>query len=461
MPQIIDLSSSKRIHIIAIGGSGMSAIAGVLMSMGHEITGSDASQSVYFERLSDAGANVWLSHDASKLPDDLDAVAISTAVKEDNPELQEAKRRGIPVLRRADVLASIAGTRRTIAVAGTHGKTTTSTFLALALESGGVRPSWVIGGELIGRGNGAHWDSGAWFVVEADESDGTFLDLGAEAAIVTNVEPDHLETYGGYAQLQSAFDTFIESSRTRVVCIDDEGGRLLASKHEVITYGQDESARYRIVDVELGRFEAKFTIKYSESDKQLEAKVQLPIAGMHNVQNAAAAMVMAHQVGVPLEISAAGLATFGGVGRRFQCRGEKNGVTFIDDYAHLPGEVEAALAAAHAGKWNRIVAVFQPHRFSRTEQVGADFITCFNQADLLVLTDVYSAGEQPRPGVDGQVVVRAVESASQHPPITYVQDRADLAVKVAGLLQPGDLCITLGAGDITKLATEIIELKET
>ncbi len=433
----------------------MSAIAGVLSAMGHDVSGSDAADSTALRRARVAGVNAYVGHAADKIPAETEVVAVSTAIASDNVEVVEAAARSLPVLRRADLLASIAATRQTIAVAGTHGKTTTSTLVALVLEAGGVQPSWVIGGEVLGRGSGAHWDSGKWFVVEADESDGTFLELGAEAVVVTNVEPDHLEHYGSWANLQTAFDTFVESaSKHRVVCIDDVGAALLAERFEVATYGQHEKATYRIVDVRPGRFGASFGVEHQGSIVPIE--INAP--GLHNVRNATAALAMGHLLGVPLAVGANGIANYQGVGRRFQRRGERNGISFVDDYAHLPGEVAAALAAARDGEWNRVVAVFQPHRYSRTQQVGADFGGAFDFADLLVLADVYAAGEAPRAGIDGTIVERAVLAEDGHPPVTYVEDRAVLASEVAALLQPGDLCITLGAGDITKLADEIIEL---
>lgn len=453
-----DLGASRHIHIVAIGGAGMSAIAGVLLDMGHVVTGSDVTDSAYLQRVAEAGAIVWVGHDASRVPRTVDAIAISTAVPSDNPEVLEARRRGIPVLRRADVLRSIAATRRTIAVSGTHGKTTTSTLLALALEGGGLRPSWVIGAELLGRGNGAHWDDGEWFVVEADESDATFLSLGAECVLVTNVEPDHLETYGSWEKLQSAFDQFVDSAKTeRIVCIDDVGGARLRDAHDVVGYGTSGEADYLISDVRLDRFRADFRLTHAAES----TTVELPAPGMHNVRNAAGAMAMAHRLGVPLTTSAAAMSEYRGIGRRFQARGKCDDITFVDDYAHLPTEVRAVLDTARDGHWPRVIAVFQPHRFSRTEQVGSDFRGAFDAADLVVLTDVYSAGEEPRPGINGEVIRRAVESGEGHPPVMYVEDRANLASEVNKVLQQGDLCVTIGAGDITGLPDEILRLRES
>ena len=455
---LIDLSTARKIHIIGIGGSGMSAIAGVLVSMGHEVSGSDAAPSAMFDRVREQGANIWLGSEPDRLGSDLDAVVVSTAIPSDDPEVSAARVAGIAVLRRAEILSAIAATRRTIAIAGTHGKTTTSTLLALVLEAGGMHPSWIIGAEITGRGNGSHWDSGQWFVVEADESDGTFLTLGASAAVVTNVEPDHLEHYGGWRQLKDAFEQFVtETNGPAVICIDDENARAIAERTSAVTYGHRAGADYRIVDMNLGNFGATFRI---ENDGATSEVIELPIAGAHNVSNACAALAMGHQLGVPIGVGASGIASFKGVGRRFQKRGVKNEITFVDDYAHLPSEVAAALGAAKAGDWKRVVAVFQPHRYSRTAQVGRDFGGAFDDADVLILGDVYSAGESPRPGVDGTVVRDAVAAGPGHPPITYVANRNELAASVLDVLQPGDLCLTLGAGDITKLADEIQGLLE-
>jgi UDP-N-acetylmuramate--alanine ligase len=459
----IDLSSPRSIHIIGIGGAGMSAIATVLLQMGHRVSGSDGVEAVTTERLRSQGAQVFIGHAASNVPDDVDAVAYSTAIPADNPERERAVSLGVPVLRRAEILRAIASLKKTLAVAGTHGKTTTSTLLAHVMEAGGggVEPSWIIGGEIAGKSGGAQWGDGEVFVVEADESDGTFVELGAHGVIVTNVEPDHLEFYGSlddrdaaFGALTATFDRFVaEAPGPKVICADDEGGAALAGRHrEALTYGTGEGAAYRILDVELDRFSAHFVVAH-QSDR---IGVEIHIPGMHNVRNATAALALGHQMGVPLDIGAVGLAAFRGVGRRFTFRGERNGITFVDEYAHLPGEVRAALAAAKAGRWGRVVAVFQPHRYSRTEQVGHEFTGAFDDADVLVLADVYAAGEPARPGIDGHVVERAVRAADGHPPITYVEDRSDLARSVAVMLQPGDLCLTLGAGDITKLSDETL-----
>jgi UDP-N-acetylmuramate--alanine ligase len=448
----LDLTVPTRVHVVGVGGAGMSAIATVLAAMGHQVTGSDLKASPGLERLRAAGVAVAVGHRAENVGD-VDVVAISTAVPAGNAEVVAAEARGIPVLRRAEVLAAIAATRRTVAVAGTHGKTTTSSMLALVLVEAGLHPSFIVGGELNEIGTGALWDDGEWMVVEADESDGTFLELPAEVAVVTSVEPDHLEHYGGYAPLVDAFDRFLAAARVRVVCADDEGAAALGARHQAVTYGLSDGATYRMVDVERGRTGTRFGLDH---DGERIAEVRLPVPGLHNARNACAALVAGVLVGAPPDAAERALARYAGVARRFQFRGERNGVTFVDDYAHLPKEVEAALAAAADGGWQRVVCVFQPHRYSRTAALWRDFADAFVGADLVVVTDVYGAGETPRPGVTGKLVVDAVLEAHPEQRLAYLPGRADLVPYLRHVLRPGDLCLTLGAGDLTSLPAELL-----
>ena len=447
----LDLSSPRSVHIVGIGGAGMSAIATVLRAMGHRVSGSDLKDSSGLARLRSLGIDVHVGHRAEHVPDGVDAVTISTAVPPTNPEVQEAEARSIPVLRRAEALAAICATRRTIAVAGTHGKTTTSSMLAVVLIEAGLRPSFIIGGEVNEIGTGAAWDEGEWFVVEADESDGTFLELGAEAVIVTSIEPDHLDHYGSsYDTLIDAFRSFVaEASGPRVLCADYPVAADIARELGAVTYGFAAGADFRISSAEGARTGVRFEV----DDR---GTIALPIPGRHNAANATAAVAMAMQIGVPFDVAARALAKYGGVARRFQFRGERDGVTFVDDYAHLPGEVASALQAAKDGGWRRVVCVFQPHRYSRTAQLWPDFATAFDDADVLVVTDIYSAGEQPRPGITGKLVVDAVTEARPGKRVAWFPSRSELARHVRQYLRPGDLCITLGAGDLTTLADELI-----
>lgn len=449
----LDLSEPRRIHVVGVGGAGMSAIATVLAAMGHAVTGSDLKASVGLERLRALGVGVVVGHRPENVGA-VDAVTVSTAVPPTNPEILAARHRGIPVLRRAETLALIAATRRTVAVSGTHGKTTTSSMLALVLVEAGLRPSFIIGGELNETGTGAAWADGEWFVVEADESDGTFLELAAEAALVANVEPDHLEHYGGFEQLVAAFDRFLEATAgPRVVCVDDPVAARLAAAHRAVTYGTAESADFRLVGVERSRAGVSFSLVHRGA---VLGRVRLPIPGAHNARNACGALVLATLLGAPFEAGVRALARYAGVARRFEFRGERDGVTFVDDYAHLPGEVRAALAAAADGGWKRIVCVFQPHRYSRTASLGPTFADAFVGADVVVVTDVYSAGETPRPGVTGKLIVDAVLDAHPSTRVVWLPARHDLVAQLRRVLAPGDLCLTLGAGDITGLAAELL-----
>jgi UDP-N-acetylmuramate--alanine ligase len=448
----IDLTVPQRVHVVGVGGAGMSAIATVLATMGHRVTGSDLRASPALERLRAAGIEVAVGHRAENVGD-VDAVTISTAVPATNPEVVAANGRGIPVLRRAEVLAAISATRRTIAVAGTHGKTTTSSMLALVLVEAGLHPSFIVGGELNEIGTGALWDEGEWFVVEADESDGTFLELPTEVAIVTSVEPDHLEHYGSREALVDAFDRFLAAARVRITCADDDGAARLGAAHDAVTYGVAEGADYRMVDVERRRTSTRFGV---EHDGLRMAEVRLPVPGLHNALNACAAFAAGVAVGASPDAAVRALARYAGVARRFQFRGERNGVTFVDDYAHLPTEVAAALAAAADGAWHRIVCVFQPHRYSRTASLWREFADAFTAADVLVVTDIYGAGESPRPGVTGKLVVDAVLEAHPEQRLAYLPGRADLVPYLRRILRPGDLCLTLGAGDLTTLPDELL-----
>jgi UDP-N-acetylmuramate--alanine ligase len=448
----IDLGTTRRLHVVGAGGAGMSAIAAVLASMGHRTTGSDIKPSHSLERLRACGVQIEIGHRPENVAG-ADAVTISTAVSEHNIEVLEARRLGIPVLSRAAMLAAIVALRRTIAVAGTHGKTTTSSMLALVLVEAGLQPSFIIGGEVNEIGTNAAWDEGEWLVVEADESDGTFLQLAPEVGIVTSVESDHLEYYGSFEALKAAFSVFFENAGSAIVCADDPVAASLAPA-SAATYGCSEDAAMRIVAVESGRNDLRFELVHA--GESLGA-FELPVPGVHNARNAAAAVLAGVQLGVDPEHARRALARFAGVARRYEFRGEVGGVTFVDDYAHLPGEVRVAVEAARGGGFDRIVAVFQPHRYSRVASLGADFADSFEGADVVVITWVYAAGEAPRPGVSGKLVLDAILRAHPDAPANYVANREDLVAHLRAVLRPGDLCLTLAAGDLTNLAADIDE----
>jgi len=449
-----DLSGPLSIHVVGLGGAGMSAIAEVLAAMGHRVSGSDLRASPVLDRLSALGIDARVGHDGANVGAGVDAVAVSTAIGPDNPEVVAARAAGVPVLRRADVLAALTQLRRTIAVAGTHGKTTTSALLACALTAAGLEPSFVVGGEIASFGTGARWGSGEWLVVEADESDGTFLDLEVEVAVVTSVEPDHLEHYGSFDALVDSFALFLAAAGgARLVCADDPIASKVGVGVGAATYGFHPAAGVRIDGYGSVRGATSFVLGRDGADL---GRVQVPLPGRHNARNAAAAIAAALLAGASFAGAAAGVSGFTGVGRRSQLRGERAGVTYLDDYAHLPGEVAPTLAAAREGGWERVVCVFQPHRYSRTEVLWAEFADAFVDADVVVVTDVYAAGEPPRPGVTGRLVADAVRDAHPAARVEWLPGRADVVAFLRRELRAGDLCLTLGAGDLTTLPDELL-----
>jgi UDP-N-acetylmuramate--alanine ligase len=448
----LDLLAPRRVHVVGVAGAGMSAIALFLVRMGHTVSGSDIKESAVLARLRAAGVTVRVGHDPAVVTPDLDAVVYSTAVPAANVELAAARDVGVAVLHRAAMLRAIVASRRAIAVAGSHGKTTTSSMLTLVLRAAGLDPSFVIGGDVNEVGANAGYGEGEWLVVEADESDGTFLQLAPEAAIVTNVEPDHLDHYGGFGPLVEAFERFVDAvGGPLVICADDAvARRLAATRDRARTYGASDDAHYRITAYESGRAGSRFTLALPDGTK---GDVELPL-GVCNALNAAGAAALALELGAPFDAVQHALRSFGGVARRFQHRGEWQGITFVDDYAHLPSEVAAAIATAREGGWRRVVAVFQPHRYSRTAALWQDFAHAFRGADAVVLTDVYAAGEQPIAGVTGRLLVRAVLDAHPATAVSYLPRRADLLDVPRRLARPGDVVLTLGAGDLTTMPDE-------
>jgi UDP-N-acetylmuramate--alanine ligase len=363
------------------------------------------------------------------------------------------------VVHRAAALTAICATRRTVGIAGTHGKTTTSALLASLLVEAGLDPGFIVGATVAGLATNAAWGGDGPLVVEADESDGTFLALGATDAIVTNVEADHLEHWGGEVQLRLAFEQFVGAlPGTAVLCADDPGARALVDHAaRPRTYGTDAGSDYRIVDPVTEGTGVTFTLEHAGE----AVSVTVPAApGVHNARNAAGAIAMAHVLGVPLDRAGAALGGFRGVARRFEVRGEAKGIVLVDSYDHLPTEVAAALAAARAGSWRRVVCCFQPHRYSRTESLGPSFAHAFADADVLAITDVYPAGEAPRPGVTGKIVVDAVLDAHPWKHVAWLPTLDDVVAYLATTLRPGDLCLTLGAGDLTSVPDRVLAALE-
>lgn len=449
----IDLRQPRRIHIVGLGGAGMSAIAEVLLGTGHRVSGSDLKTSAPLERLAEAGVIAHVGHAGDQIGD-AEIVAISTAIPDSNPEVIAANEAGIPVLRRAEILAAITRAWQTVSVAGTHGKTTTSAMLTIALQGAALDPAFIVGGDLVDLDRGAAVGSGEVLVVEADESDGTFIELESAAVIVTNVEPDHLEHYGGFEPLQRAFVQFVEEAPgPRVICLDDPGARsLLAERDGVTTYGLDPAADWRIVDPLPTPTGIDFDVVHE--DNRFHIALRQP--GLHNARNATAALAMTVLLGGDGTMAADALSSFGGVGRRFERRGEINGITLVDDYAHLPTEVDAALQAAASTEPQRLIATFQPHRYSRTEQLWSSFTNSFVGADVLFVTGIYSSGEAPRPGISGSLIADDVAKAHPNADIRYVESLDDVVTALADELVPGDLCLTLGAGDLTTIPDRVI-----
>ncbi len=451
-----DISRPRHIHVVGVGGAGMSAIALVLAGRGHTVTGSDLHDSKVVGQLAEAGIKVTVGHHADNVGE-ADIVTHSTAIPASNPELVSADRRGIPVLRRAEILAELTKVWRTVAVAGTHGKTTTSAMLTAALQGAGLDPAFIVGGNLRDLDAGAAVGSGDLLVVEADESDGTFVELDAEAVVVTNVEPDHLEHYGGFEGLQAAFVRFVtQAPGPRVLCCDDPGAaelaRSLAVDTTAVTYGVDAEADWRIIDP----LPTPTGISFRVDSGHGQVGISLRQPGMHNARNATAALATAVELGADLEAAANALSAFGGVGRRFERRGEAAGVVLVDDYAHLPTEVEAAIAAARSLGPDRLVVAFQPHRYSRTEQLWSTFGDAFVQADVLFVTGIYPSGEQPRPGITGDLIAQVVSEHHPDTDVRYVDNLDDLPAAMLAELTEGDLCLTLGAGDLTTVPDRLL-----
>jgi UDP-N-acetylmuramate--alanine ligase len=453
--QRIDLSRPRRIHVVGAGGAGMSAYTAMLAELGHHVTGSDVRENTRLDRLRLLGVECAVPQRAENVAADLDVVVASSAVPDTNVEVRTARDRNIPVLRRADVLAAMVALRRGLGVAGTHGKTTTSSMITLILRAAGLRPSFLIGSELHEVGANEALDTGEWLVVEADESDGTFLELPLEAAVVTNVDNDHLWFWGDLDRLRAAFATFVAGiGSLPVLCADDPYlAELARTRDDVVTYGLAPGARYRAVDYAGGPDGSRFTL---ERDGETLGEVRLPVIGRHHAQNAAGAAAVTMELGCGFDAVRRALARFGGVARRFQHRGELGGVAIVDDYALLPPEVNATIVAAREAGYRRIVAVFQPFRYARTAVMWADFADAFVGADQVVLTDVCGFHESPIPGVTGELLVHAVLDAHPDTRLAYIPHRSDLAELVPRFARPGDVILTLGGGDITNLPDELL-----
>ena len=433
----------------------MSAIAIVLAEMGHTVSGSDLREQPVLDRVRAAGVEVLVGHDPDVVVG-CDAVTASTAIPASNIELRSARERGVPTLRRAEMLAAICARARSVAVAGTHGKTTTTSMLMLILAEAGMAPSFIVGGDVADAGTGAHWTGGEWLVVEADESDGTHLELPLHGTIVTNIELDFLEHYGTFDALRQSFDRYLQAvSGPKVLCRDDPACAELATRHEVISYGLSEGSDVRAVNVRSGG--GSFSFSVEQAGERL-GEVRLPLRGVHNVVNATGAIAMAGCLGVPFDACVSALGRFGGVARRFEIRGVDGGATFVDTYAHLPTEIAADIAAARdsGDGWRRVIVAFQPNRFNRIAEMWSEYADAFVGADVVVLTDIYPSGTTPMPGITGRLIVNAVLDAHPRARVVWLPRRDDMVSFLAGEVGPGDVCISMGCGDIATLPEEIL-----
>ena len=449
---------AARVHFVGVGGIGMSGIAEVLLNLGYQVSGSDLKESEVTRRLVSLGARIDYGHKAENLLD-ADVVVTSSAVKKDNPEVIAARSRKVPVIARAEMLAELMRLKYAVAIAGSHGKTTTTSMVATVLNAAGLDPTSVVGGKVNVLGSNAKLGKSDLMVVEADESDGSFLHLHPSIAVVTNIDPEHMDHYGTLENLKAGFAEFcnrVPFYGLNVLCLDSPNVQALLPTLEkrVVTYGSSHAADYRIEGITLDGYETRFTA--FRRDLPL-GEFTVRMVGAHNAMNALAVIAVAEELDVPLDTVRAALASFEGVQRRFTVKGEASGITIVDDYGHHPTEVRATLAGARRAFGRRLVVAFQPHRYTRTHDLLPEFVSAFNDADLLFLTNIYAAGEEPIPGISGAGLADAVR-AHGHRDVTYVDRRADLPAALLPRLQAGDLVVTLGAGDITQVGPELLAL---
>jgi UDP-N-acetylmuramate--alanine ligase len=451
------------IHFIGIGGIGMSGIAEVMHILGYKVQGSDVAEGYVVEGLRKAGIDVRIGHDAGNLGDAA-VVVVSTAIRKDNPELICAYERRIPVVRRAEMLAELMRLKSTIAVAGTHGKTTTTSMIAAMLDAGGIDPTVINGGIINAYGSNARLGSSDWMVVEADESDGSFLRLDGTIAVVTNIDPEHLEHYGSFDRVKDSFVEFVENVPfygAALLCVDHPEVQTIIPRlrdRRVVTYGFAALADVRGDNVRPVPGGNLFDVQLRDRSGQIStiADIELPMPGRHNVQNALAAIGVASELGIAHDIIAKGFEKFGGVKRRFTKVGEVEGATIIDDYGHHPVEIRAVLAAAREGAKGRVIAVVQPHRYTRLRDLMDDFQGAFNDADIVYVAPVYAAGEEPIGGVDAEALVDGLKQRG-HRAVKAVADLDDLCRQLRDIAARGDMVICLGAGDITKWAAALAD----
>ena len=454
MPEKIGL-----VHFVGIGGIGMSGIAEVLHNLGYDVQGSDQNDSANVKRLREKGIEVHIGHRAENLGE-AEVVVASSAIKQDNPERIAARERNIPMVRRAEMLAELMRFRKAIAIGGTHGKTTTTTMVSTLLVAGGLDPTVINGGIINDFGTNARIGNGEWMVVEADESDGTFLRLPADVAVVTNIDPEHLDHYGDYDAIKAAFTQFVENVPFYgfgVMCLDHpevQNQVLKITDRRVLTYGSNPQAEVRFMDISNDGAASIFTVerRHRKTDKvdRLE-NLRLPMPGLHNISNATAAIAIALELGVAHDAIREGLASFGGVRRRFTHTGSWNGVEVFDDYAHHPVEIKAALSAARQATKGKVIAIKQPHKYSRLESLFGDFCSCFNEADTVYVAPVYEAGEKPIEGINHKTLAEGLRSGG-HRDAKAISGSDEIPSLIAEIAQSGDVVIFLGAGDVTQWA---------
>jgi UDP-N-acetylmuramate--alanine ligase len=450
-------SRPAKIHFVGIGGIGMSGIAEVLLNLGYAVSGSDLKESDITRRLATLGGRIQRGHAAANV-EDVDVVVTSSAVRKDNPEVVEARRRKIPIIPRAEMLAELMRLKYGVAIAGSHGKTTTTSMAAHLLAHAGLDPTAVVGGKVNSFGSNAKLGKGDYMVVEADESDGSFLHLPPTIAIVTNIDPEHLDHWKTEEALRRGFLDFVNRVPfygRAILCIDHPTVQSLLPEVEsrYVTYGEGLQADYRAEGIEVSGHSVRFQA-YRRGETL--GRFEVSMVGRHNALNALAVIALGDEMGVPADVTRAGLASFGGVQRRFTVRGEARGVTVVDDYGHHPAEVRATLRGARDAFRRRVVCLFQPHRYTRTRDLLGEFATAFNDADVLLLTDIYAAGEEPIPGATSEALAEAIRACG-HRDVALVP-RHELARTARERVRPGDLVLTLGAGDITAVGPELLEL---
>src|SRR5687768_3017236 len=451
----------QQIHFVGIGGSGMSGIAEIVLSLGYRVTGSDMRRSDAVDRLEQLGAKVFIGHDAANV-DGSHVVVYSSAVSRDNVEVREARQRQIPVIARAEMLAELMRLKYGIAVAGTHGKTTTTSLVGAVLAEGRYDPTVIVGGRVTSLGGNARMGQGEFLVAEADESDGSFLKLDPTIAVVTTIDAEHLDHYANLELIMEAFTTFVTKVPfygAAVLCLDEPNIRRLIPRVEkrIITYGIDAAADLVAGHVKLAGMSSRFEV-FQRGMRLGECTLQIP--GRHNVLNALAAIAVGLDLEIPFFTIQKALAAFAGVQRRFQVRGAVAGITVIDDYGHHPAEIRATLAAAKAGFDARVMTVFQPHRFTRTKHLREEFLSAFNQADAVIVMDIYAAGETPIPGVTAGDLAEGIR-AHGHRHVAYLgSDRARIIDHLRAVVRPGDIVLTQGAGDVSLLGPEILKALE-